>query len=95
MKTMAVTVHISGHLKSLTGGAVEIPLSEAHERVDEALVELWRLYPALHDRVLNEQSEIRQHVNIFADGRDVKRSEGLATRLTGGEIYIFNAVSGG
>ena len=92
---MAVTVHISGHLKSLTGGVLEIPLSEAHSSVDQALVELWRRHPALRDRVLNEQGEIRQHVNIFANGEDVKRNDGLATRLRGGEIHIFNAVSGG
>ena len=92
---MPVKVHISGHLKSLTGGVLEIPLSEAHSSVDDALLELWRLYPALRDRILNEQGEIRQHVNIFADGQDVKRTSGLATKLGAGEIHIFNAVSGG
>ena len=92
---MVVTVHISGHLKSLTGGVLEIPLNEAHASVDHALDELWQVHPALRDRVLNEQGEIRQHVNIFADGRDVKRSDGLATKLRNGEIHIFNAVSGG
>ncbi len=92
---MAVTVHISGHLKSLTGGALEIPLTEAHSKLDDALDELWRRHPGLRERVLNEQGEIRQHVNIFADGRDVKRSDGLTTVLVDGEIHIFNAVSGG
>jgi molybdopterin synthase sulfur carrier subunit len=92
---MAVTIHISGHLRSLTDGVVEIPLSESHTSVDGALLELWRRHPALRDRVLNEQGEIRQHVNIFADGQDVKRADGLATQLRKGEIHIFNAVSGG
>jgi molybdopterin converting factor small subunit len=92
---MAVTVHISGHMKSLTGGVLEIPLSEGHLNVNDALIELWRQYPALRDRVLSEQGEIRKHVNIFADGQDVKRKDGLKTRLVEGEIHIFNAVSGG
>jgi molybdopterin converting factor small subunit len=44
---------------------------------------------------LNEQGEIRQHVNIFAGTADVKRLDGLATPLRSDEIHIFNAVSGG
>ena len=64
--------------------------------VGEALVSLWAVSPALRDRVLNEQGEIRQHVNIFYDGRDVRRLNGLATEITdGSELHIFNAVSGG
>ena len=50
---------------------------------------------ALRDRVLNEQGEIRQHVNIFVGSDDVKRLKGLKTPMRGGEIHIFNAVSGG
>ncbi len=91
----AVTIHLSGHLKAFSDGEVEIPLPGEFMTVLDALDALWSRYGALHDRVLNEQGEIRQHVNIFADGQDVKRSNGLSTKLIGGEIHIFNAVSGG
>ena len=91
----AVTIHLSGHLKAFSDGEVEIPLSGEFMRVCDALDALWNKYGALHDRILNEQGEIRQHVNIFADGQDVKRSNGLATKIGAGEIHIFNAVSGG
>lgn len=91
---MAV-VHLSGHLKPFAGGKVEVRLAGEFTTLNDALDSLWREHAALRERVLNEQGEIRQHVNIFADGEDVKRKKGLATKLRSGEIHIFNAVSGG
>ena len=82
-------VFLSGHLKSFSGGRTEFAF-------DDALAALWVERPALRDRVLNERGEIRQHVNIFYDGRDVRRLKGLDTPITpDNELYIFNAVSGG
>ena len=90
-----LTVHLSGHLKPFAGGAVEVKLADQPATVSDALDSLWRRHPALRDRVLNEQGEIRQHVNIFAGSDDVKRLNGLATKLSTNELHIFNAVSGG
>ena len=92
---MAVTVYLSGHLKDFTGGVTEVSLDREFGSVSEALDSLWSKFPALRDRILNEQGEIRQHVNIFEGGRDVKRVDGLATKVRDKEIHIFNAVSGG
>ena len=77
------------------GGEVEVPLRGEFTSVCDALDSLWDKHRALHDRVLNEQGEIRQHVNIFNGSRDVKRAEGLATKLDSDKLHIFNAVSGG
>ena len=92
---MSLKVHLSGHLKPYTGGQVEVDLTGEFATVGEALESLWKQQPALRDRVLDEQGEIRRHVNIFAGSGDVKRSKGLATKLASNEIHIFNAVSGG
>ena len=92
---MPITVYLSGHLKAFTGGELEIAIAENRGSVGDALNSLWKLHPALRDRVLNEQGEIRQHVNIFLGSDDVKRMSGLGTKLNSGEIHIFNAVSGG
>ena len=92
---MAVTVYLSGHLKSLTGGETEIQLDSDFATVSDALNALWKRHPALQDRVLNEQGEIRQHVNIFVGETDVKWLKGLQTPVDSSEIHIFNAVSGG
>lgn len=92
---MSTTVYLSGHLKAFTGGELEIALDDRFSSVGDALDTLWKLHPALRDRVLNEQGEIRQHVNVFVGSDDVKRLDGLGTKLRSDEIHIFNAVSGG
>lgn len=92
---MPVRIHLSGHLKQFANGEVEIGLSGEFAAVSDALDVLWKRHDGLRDRVLNEQGEIRQHVNIFAGTSDIKRKKGLATKLTTDSIHIFNAVSGG
>jgi molybdopterin synthase sulfur carrier subunit len=92
---MAVTVYLSGHLKSHTGGETEIRLDSDFAVVGNVLDSLWKRYPALRDRILTEQGEIRQHVNVFVGSDDVKRLKGLDTPVKSNEIHIFNAVSGG
>ncbi len=92
---MSVIVYLSGHLKNFTGGKTEVALSDDFDSVAAVLDSLWKRHPALRDRILNEQGEIRQHVNVFLGTEDVKRGAGLKTRLNADEIHIFNAVSGG
>ena len=92
---MAIIVYLSGHLKTLTGGETEFNLGGDFPTVGDALNDVWQRHPALRDRILNEQGEIRQHVNIFMGSNDVKRLKGLDTAVDADEIHIFNAVSGG
>ena len=93
---MSCVVYISGHLKTFTGGGTEFAFEGEHGTVAEVLSALWAERAALRDRVLNEQGEIRQHVNIFYDGRDVRKLDGLETKIApDSELHIFNAVSGG
>lgn len=92
---MALTIYLSGHLKSFSGGELEVPIQGDLATVGDALESLWGMHPGLRDRVLNEQGEIRTHVNVFVGSHDVKRRRGLATPLTGDQVHIFNAVSGG
>ena len=92
---MPITVHLSGHLKPFTGGEVEVILPGEFATVGDALHTLWKHHMPLRDRVLNEQGEIRQHVNIFVGSEDIKRLSGLQTAIKSNDIHIFNAVSGG
>ncbi len=92
---MSVTVHLSGHLKPFTGGTVEVTLIGDFATINDVLDSLWKQHAALRDRILNEQNEIRQHVNIFVGSDDVKRLKGLQTSLRSNDVHIFNAVSGG
>jgi sulfur-carrier protein len=92
---MTITVYLSGHLRSFTGGETEVLIGGDSATVGEALEVLWREHPGLRDRVLDEQGEVRTHVNIFVGSKNVKQQEGLATRVDADELHIFNAVSGG
>ncbi len=92
---MAVTVHLSGYLKPFSDGETEIKLGDDFATVGDILDSLWHRHASLRDRVLTEQGDIRQHVNIFVGSDDVKRLDGLLTKVRASEIHIFNAVSGG
>jgi molybdopterin converting factor small subunit len=46
--------------------------------------------------VLTELGEVRPHVNIFVDDRNIRDSGGLGAPVhDGAEIYILPAISGG
>jgi molybdopterin synthase sulfur carrier subunit len=91
-----VTFQIAGYLTEFTDGDAEIKLDETAATVYDALNELWRRHVGLRDRVLTEQGEVRQHVNIFVNNQVVRRDEVLEKPLTAdAEICIMPAVSGG
>jgi sulfur-carrier protein len=91
-----VTFHIPGPLRQFTDGEsrVEVPGSPATLR--DALELLWAICPGVRDRVVTEQGEVREHINLFVGSEDVRYTGGLATHLPGGsEITIVPAISGG
>ena len=90
-----VTVYLSGHLKAWSSGETEIALPGEYTTVGDVLDSLWQRHRSLHDRVLTETGEVRQHVNIFVGSEDVKRLKGLQTSIRSNDIHIFNALSGG
>jgi molybdopterin converting factor small subunit len=92
---MSVTIYLSGHLKEFTRGETEVEMPGEYKSVGKLLDALWKHHLKLRDRVLTEQGEIRQHVNIFLGSSDIKRLDGLQTPVTESEVHIFNAVSGG
>ncbi len=93
---MSYKIYLSGHLKNFSDGLTEIGLSGSHKTVGDLLGSLWQHHLSLRDRILTEQGEIRQHVNIYYQGQDIRRLGGLQTHIdAGSELHIFNAVSGG
>jgi len=93
---MAVTFHISSPLRPFTGGQGGVVLQASPATVAEALEALWAVHPGLRDRVLNEQGDVRPHVNLFVGDESIRYTGGLATKMPpNGEISILPAVSGG
>src|SRR5690348_2921253 len=64
-KTMAISFRIPNYLASLAGGQTSLEIDTSPETVDEALESLWKAHPVLRDRIVDEQGEVRQHINIF------------------------------
>jgi molybdopterin converting factor small subunit len=93
---VTVTFRIPGPLLSFTGGRHVVEAEAAVATVEEALAQLWRLYPGLRDRILTEQGQVRPHVNVFVGADSIRDTGGLATPIgERAEIAIIPAVSGG
>jgi molybdopterin converting factor small subunit len=91
-----VTFNIAGFLADFTNGRSEISVNSSPATVGDALRELWQLHVGLRDRVVNEQGQLRTHVNIFVDGENIRRKQLLDTPISEQtEITILPSVSGG
>jgi sulfur-carrier protein len=92
-------VHIPSALRRWTGGrdVVELPLgSDMRMTAAEVIDALAREHPGIRDRVLDEQGELRRHVNIFIDGENARFAGGLKAQVgAASEMWIHPALSGG
>jgi molybdopterin converting factor small subunit len=93
---MTVNFWIPGSLTLMTNGCCRVEVETSGGTLRDALAALYAAYPAIRDRVLTEQGEIREHVNIFVGNEAARSTGGLATPvLRGVEISIIPAISGG
>ena len=93
---MPLQFHIPGALREFTAGRATVKVEHPGETVYQALCALCAQYPGIRDRILTEQGQLRQHVNIFIGNEDVRYTGGLATKVPDeSEISIVPAVSGG
>jgi molybdopterin converting factor small subunit len=94
-----VRIHIPAALRKWTGGRdiVELQFVSASLRTAADAIEMvTREFPGLRDRLLNEQGELRRHVNIFIDGEDARFLGGLSAPVRAdSEMWIHPALSGG
>jgi sulfur-carrier protein len=93
---MPVTVRIPSYLAAFAEGRSSIVVEGGPLTADGVLQSLWSLHPALRDRILDEQGQVRQHINVFVGEESIRFAAGLATPVPdGAEILIVPAVSGG
>jgi sulfur-carrier protein len=86
---MAV-VRLRAPLSELAGGRRELELDGATVR--DVLRALEREHPAIAGWILDEQVEIREHINVFVNGE--KGREDTAT-TAGDRIHVIPSISGG
>ena len=93
---MGITIELPDVLLPYSGGAPEVTLEERSRTVGDALSALAARHAGIVDRVMNERGEVREHVNIFVDGDNIRFLDGLGTALEeGSTLTILAAVSGG
>ncbi|MGH8726624.1 MAG: molybdopterin-synthase adenylyltransferase MoeB [Burkholderiales bacterium] len=89
-----ITIRIPMPLRSYTNGADEVRLSAA--TVGEALHALAEKHDGIAARVLSSDGELRQFVNVFVSGDNVRTLQGMATPVKDGDVIaIIPAVAGG
>ena len=64
--------------------------------VAEVITDLDKQYPGLADYIIDERGSLRKHVNIFLDKDLVQDRQTLQDSVAqDGQVYIFQALSGG
>ncbi len=91
--------HLPSALRRFAGDnevvEVRLPL-DARLTIGEAFVMLGRDYPGIRQRVLDDQNNIRRHVNVFVNGENVRFAQGSSTQVSNSsEVWIYPALSGG
>ncbi len=68
----------------------------AADTVAELLGRYFESWPGVRDYVLDNQGEVRHHVKVLVDGRNLRDRRKLTDHLQPtSEVYVFQALSGG
>jgi sulfur-carrier protein len=93
---VSISVLLPHALTPYALGQGKILVEERCATVGDALAAVAARWPAVTDRILTEQGDVRRHVNVFVGDESVRFLHGLHTALSDGDtITIVPAVSGG
>ena len=85
---------IFGDLRTLTGGASEVPADGS--TVGEVLKGLDAAHPGMGERLFDDAGALRRFVNVFVADEDIRFLDGLSTPVADGQtLSIIPAVAGG
>ncbi|MDQ1519902.1 MAG: sulfur-carrier protein [Actinomycetota bacterium] len=91
---MAVTVRIPTQLRTLTGGAAEVPIEGS--TVSEILKALDAAHPGFGERLFDDKGLLRRFVNVFVADEDIRFLQALDTPVAEGQVVsIVPAAAGG
>ncbi len=90
MPTVKFTYALKRFFPTLTDTPVE------SNSLPDVMTAIEAAYPGITGYILDEQGELRQHVNIFIDGSQITDRRQLTDSFQkNSEIYIMQALSGG
>ncbi|HEV2085480.1 MAG TPA: MoaD/ThiS family protein [Gemmatimonadales bacterium] len=89
MPTVSFTPNIQRHINCP-------PSNVQGETVRQVLDALFEGNPRARGYILDDQGAVRQHMNVFVDGRQIRDRQHLTDSVArDGEIYVAQALSGG
>jgi molybdopterin synthase sulfur carrier subunit len=92
---MSVKVKIPTQLRQVAGGASEVNVSGA-TNIKEMIEKLGAEHPALIERILDEEGQVRRFINVYVGDEDIRFLKGMETPLEDpGTVSILPAVAGG
>ena len=91
---MSVSVLIPSALRAFVDRKSEIEAEGA--TVGEALAHVAAQYPDLKHQIYEDDTKLRGFVNVFVDGTNIKKLNGLDTPVnSGATVMIVPAIAGG
>ncbi len=91
---MAITVRIPTPLRRVTNGQDKV--STEGETLREIIDSMESQYPGIKERLCDPDGNLRNFVNVFVNGEDVRFLDGVDSSTgEGDEISIVPAVAGG
>ena len=91
---MGVKVRIPTPLRRVTSGVDRVELEA--RTLQECIDSLEARFPGVRERLLDESGGLREFVNVYLNGEDVRFLQGLGTTTkSGDEVSIVPAVAGG
>jgi sulfur-carrier protein len=92
-----ITVVLPSVLQPLAGGQSYLTTpADGAVTVENLLDAVTGDYPVLARRLRDETGSLRRYVNIYVNGEEVRRLNGLDTEVAAGqEVLIIQSVAGG
>ena len=91
---MSVMVRIPTPLRRLTGGQDKVSVEA--DTLNAVVTSLEEQFPGIKARLCDEEGNLRNFVNVYVNGEDVRFLDGLDTATNAGdEVSVVPAVAGG
>ncbi len=91
---MAITVRIPTPLRRVTDGQDKV--NTEGETLRQLIDSMESQYPGIKERLCDEDGNLRNFVNVYVNGEDVRFMDGIDSATgDGDEVSIVPAVAGG
>ena len=94
---MEIKIIIPSPLRTFSNGERSVSFNlEDNSLIIDSIKELEKQFAGISAKIIDEDNNLHNFVNIFMDGEDVRYMQGVDTKLIpGSEISIVPAVAGG